>query len=287
MDRQFQDRQFQLAVGSVIGRDHRTIGKNNQDAAYWLVDEDVTIAAVCDGCGSCPHSEVGAQLLARLTVKTLAQTWQQAISGDWNALRHQLLTQLQTILSALDKDIKATLRDYFLCTILGVIATPRDTVLFALGDGVMIVNGQVLPFHATSGNAPPYLGYGILEWLDRAAGNEPMAHKWATMSQFQCCGHFSTAEIESVLIGSDGTLDLMGIANHPLPGKTDPVGDISQFWQDDRYFHNPDMVRRRLSLINREVTILDPQTGQLVKYPGLLPDDTTLIVLRKILPTGG
>jgi len=74
---------------------------------------------------------------------------------------------------------------------------------------------------------------------------------------------------------------LIQIADRPLPGKTELVGEVSQCWQNDRHFKNPDMVRRRLSLINKDITHLDPQTQHLVKHPGLLPDDTTLVAIRR------
>ncbi|MDO8622315.1 MAG: protein phosphatase 2C domain-containing protein, partial [bacterium] len=54
---------------------------------------------------------------------------------------------------------------------------------------------------------------------------------------------------------------------------------IDQFWTDDRYFRNPDMVRRRLTLVNREA--VRAENGMLARTPGLLPDDTTLVVIRR------
>jgi hypothetical protein len=59
------------------------------------------------------------------------------------------------------------------------------------------------------------------------------------------------------------------------------VGPLSQFWTDDRYFANPDALRRRLTLINRESVRADFESRRLVRTPGLLPDDTTVVVLRR------
>ena len=84
-----------------------------------------------------------------------------------------------------------------------------------------------------------------------------------------------------MLIGSDGVSDLIQVAEQALPGRSEMVGDLADFWQDDRYFRNPDQVRRRLALINREVTMLDKQAQHWVRQSGLLPDDTTLIVIRR------
>ncbi len=274
--------QFQLAAGSVIGREHVVSGKNNQDAARSLITENATIAVVCDGCGSRPHSEVGAKVVAQLTIATIADQISLVSLGDWDALRQQLLTSLRVVVATLGGDLEETVRDYFLCTIVGAVLTPTDTSLFSLGDGVILLNGNQTDLGTHANNAPPYLAYGILEELDAQDGNAAMAKKWAAISQFRCHHHIPTAEVESILIGSDGVADLIQVADRPLPGKPELVGEVSQFWQDDRYFKNPDMVRRRLSLINREVTLLDQQTQQLTKHPGLLPDDTTLVVIRRV-----
>ena len=44
-----------------VGRDHVRVGRNNQDGVFATRD----VVVVTDGCGSQPHSEVGAQLGAR------------------------------------------------------------------------------------------------------------------------------------------------------------------------------------------------------------------------------
>ena len=43
---------FQLAAGSIRGREHLRLERNNQDAYATLRNEQYAIAVVCDGCGS-------------------------------------------------------------------------------------------------------------------------------------------------------------------------------------------------------------------------------------------
>ena len=112
------------------------------------------------------------------------------------------------------------------------------------------------------GNAPPYLGYGLLPGAPFAAAELRLRPVQA----------LAAAEMRSLLVGSDGLSDLAGAAAEPLPGRDEPLGELAQFWTDDRYIHHPDMIRRRLAQANRRV----PGHG------GLLPDDTTLIVLRRV-----
>lgn len=265
--------QFELAGGSVIGREHLRVGKNNQDAYCWHVSEAGLIAVVCDGCGSGIHSEVGAKLGARMTVSALHRALYDDLNLKheevWQTIQQTLLAQLQSIVEPLGGDRVQAIYDYLLFTIAGVVLTPTITVTFALGDGVFVINDQVMQVGPFANNAPPYLGYGLLEM--------PMTQA----SQFKVLQVLPTDEVQSVLIGSDGVSDLMQAAEQSLPGRSETVGDIAQFWQDDRYFRNPDQVRRRLTLINREVTTFDKPSQQCVRQSGLLPDDTTLIVIRK------
>jgi len=66
-----------------------------------------------------------------------------------------------------------------------------------------------------------------------------------------------------------------------IPGRSEIVGPISQFWGEDRYFENPDGVRRRLALINNEHQTIDWRKQTIERTAGRLPDDTTLIVIRR------
>jgi hypothetical protein len=256
---------MELAGGSVIGQQHLRVGRNNQDAYFWTAVEDLAIAVVCDGCGSSAHSEVGAKLGAHMTVNTLQRLLK--TEGDlekpeiWQSLQQQLLTQLQTVAKPLGNDLAQTVQDYLLFTITGVVITPKKTAVFALGDGVIAINGQVMSLGPFANNAPPYLAYGLL----KKRVPEPL----------QVLQILPTESLQSLLIGSDGVGDLMQVAEQSLPGRSEKVGAIAQFWQDDRYFRNPDQVRRRLSLINREVMTTN------LRQSGLLPDDTTLIVIRR------
>lgn len=273
--------QFELAGGSVIGREHLRVGKNNQDAYFWQVVEEGIIAVVCDGCGSGTHSEVGAKLGARMIVETLRCFLKDDFCLEsetvWQTLQKLLLSHLQQIAEQLGGDRIQTVRDYLLFTIAGVVVTPATTAVFALGDGVVIVNNQVMRLGPFANNAPPYLGYGLLDRQSKAL-------------QLKALQVLPTEQLQSLLLGTDGVDDLMQVAKQSLPGKSEPVGDIAQFWQDDRCFRNPDQVRRRLALINRDVTTVIPQSQDqssqsssqpYLRQSGLLPDDTTLIVIRR------
>src|SRR5688500_2517928 len=55
---------FVAAAGSIVGRDHVRVHKNNQDGFAIAGHGEILVAAVTDGCGSSKFSEVGARLAA-------------------------------------------------------------------------------------------------------------------------------------------------------------------------------------------------------------------------------
>lgn len=260
----------EVAGGSITGRDHLLVGKNNQDAYYWVNSDEFAIAVVCDGCGSGAHSEVGAKIGAVLVVEAIAKALASGVVDDafWQQVQQNVLIQLQSLAKAMGSNLYRTVSNYFLFTIVGALVTPIEAFVFSIGDGVIIVNGKLMQIGPFPGNAPPYLAYDL---VNTSAESLP----------FQVHERLPIGQLESILIGTDGISDLIKIEACNLPGKEDKVGEINQFWQEDRYFKNTDMIRRHLSLINRHITKPDWQNQQVVREVGLLPDDTTLIVIRR------
>lgn len=260
---------FSIAAGSIVGRDHLLssellIGKNNQDAYAWATSsEGPIVGVVCDGSGSAPDSEVGAKLAARLLTDRLLHT------TCLPRARDDLLAHLRVLAHAMSGSFTENVNRYFLFTILGFIITPDETFIFSAGDGLFSVNGETRQIDPEEGNRPRYLAYRMLQMED--PGLESV--------DLEVVYRLPTAEVESLLIGTDGLSDFIAKEHTPLPGSTERLGPLSQFWEEERFFRNRDAIRRRLSLANsQKVTI---EEGQRVLHPGLLGDDTTLIVARR------
>lgn len=272
---------FEIAAGSVAGRNHQLAGKNSHDAFCCLFEEEAIIAVVSDGCGSGRHSEVGAKLGARLLAASIYENVKrlsQRISVDnfflyWERVRQDVLAQLRVLTNAMGGSFSENITDYFLFTIVGAIITPRVTFIFSLGDGFICVNGEITQIGPFPGNEPPYLAYGLT--------GSSVIDQHPELLQFQVYPTLPTKSLQSLLLGTDGVKDLVAAANRRMPGKNELFGPLSQFWEKDSYFKNPDMVRRRLALANRDVTSLDSGSFSLTKEPGLLPDDTTIVVIRR------
>ena len=247
---------FECASGSMIGRNHVLAGKNNQDAFRVVRQEQYIIAVVCDGCGSGKHSEVGAKLGTRMVIDAIADllNYDLAISDRefWKAVQTNLLQKLKDFVAISNGDMEFV-NDYLLFTIVGVLITSSETVTFSMGDGAIAVNGKLNQIPAYPDNAPPYLAYGLYR---------PDA------VSFEIRNRLPTSEVHSILIATDGIDDLIAVET------------IAQFWQEDSYFKNPDALRRKLVMLNREETKPDWQRRELVKRSGALSDDTTIVVLR-------
>ncbi|HVX23870.1 MAG TPA: protein phosphatase 2C domain-containing protein [Candidatus Saccharimonadales bacterium] len=257
---------FELAGGSTVGRDHRLVPKNCQDGWYVVRDEFSTIAIVTDGCGSSPHSEVGALAGARLLATALQVELRQTGVVNWIRVRRHLLATLDILAQQMGGHYRRTIEDYFLFTVVGAILTDTQATFFACGDGVVIINGQVQTLGPFANNSPPYVGYGLIaeQLSDPALGEQG----------FDVVCELPLPELEHFVIGCDGVIDLIKAADLRRPGSDQSVGDISQFWQEYRYFANPELVSRELRLVARDWPKREPE-------PGLLPDDTTLIIGRR------
>ncbi len=278
--------QFQIAGASVLGSRHLKIGKNNQDSYIWIRNPDYIIGIVSDGCSSGPHSEVGSNIIAPLFAQTLATYLSKphlSLSDEnyfrhdwlWYNVRQDVLARIRVLAQSMDENLIATICKYFLCTVVGCVITPTSTCIFGCGDGVFSLNGDIHMLGPFPGNKPPYLCYGI-------TGSE-VTNQNPSLLDIQRHIICPTDDVQSLLIGSDGVADLMNMADQHLPGREEIIGDISQFWTDDIYFLNPEWMRNVLTTINTEKRKPVWEERTIMKYQGLLPDDTTAIVLRNNL----
>lgn len=260
---------FELAAASVPGRDHLRAGRSCQDAfalwrgAGWLV------AVVADGCGSSPWSELGARLGARLLAHELGRRLEPAGGGPGEGAagsapdlgpalleeaRGAVLARLEGLVDALGATRVEAVRDHLLFTLVGAAVGPAVARTFSLGDGLLAVDGVARELGPFEGNQPPYLAYALLPAAAHGLAEEAL--------RFRLDPPLDARALGSLLLATDGALELH---------RREAAGALSRLWRDDRFFHNPDALRRHLWLAAR-----DSAAG-----PGLLADDTTVVVLRR------
>lgn len=284
---------FEIASGSVTGAQHVHDGRPNQDALCVLNTSTHTIVVVADGCSEGAHSEVGAHLGVRYATRAAQwsiDTFVTAPADDptppvseydgmkhvWAYIRDHVREGLAESLGRMgrfsDHDRRPMVNDLFLFTlVVGIIdRRPGGKASFAaIGDGFLAVNGAIVPYPKFPNNRPPYVAYLLV--------NSSIELK---LLEWQPLWTGPTREVHSFVIGTDGVDDFVEHQNAPMPGNPVPgrprlVGPLSQFWEEDRYFINPDMVRRKLILCNGGV---GPRSAR----SGLLRDDTTLVVGRRV-----
>lgn len=271
--------EYEVAFGTVTGRDHVHGLRNNQDALAVEERPEGIVAVVCDGCSSGAHSEVGAQLGARLIAAELAASLGHFNRSDlWypaERARLNVLVLLRLLAKAMAGSFSQIVNDYFLFTIVAAVIGKERTIVMGIGDGMYAVNGMVTTIGPFANNAPPYLAYSLT--------GSSLADQRSELLQFNLYETMPTDALNSLMIGTDGVGDIIRARDRTLPGRTELVGTLDQFWESDRYFsENPFLLSRRLNQINPSQPVVRVrEDGSTERFEGLLPDDTTLVVARR------
>ena len=258
---------FESAAGSVIGMRHLTAGRNNQDALRVTATSSATVAVVCDGCGSAARSEVGAWLGAELIASGIARRCHGARRFEKTVLEqveNELLDALRMMGARFGDDATRAVSESFLFTVIGAVVLAEETVIFAAGDGMFAINGEVVVIGPFAGNAPPYLGLALLE------------RRSVPGAGLNILRRVPTAEVESLVIGSDGVGELVD-GDRIVPD----LPSFADFWDDDVFFQNPDALRRRLAKLNQPRRDIDWERRRVRKTAAVLDDDTSLVVIRR------
>jgi hypothetical protein len=207
---------FRLYCGSVAGREHLRLGRNNQDAWAVRAGRDRIVAIVADGCSGARFSEVG----ARLGVEWLAARLMSDGEIAPEDVTRELARFLEKIAALVPVKPRDVIAELLLFGFLAFVIDPREALVFGMGDGVFEVNGERTVLDPGPENAPPYPAYLLLEQLPALA---PKTHL-----------RIATSELELLAIGTDGAA-LLG---------PELTGDAS--WPK-----NPQLLQRRMNVLAR------------------------------------
>ncbi len=269
---------FEAAGGTVAGRDHSRVGKNSHDAYAWADYRDLTVAVVCDGCGSSGHSEVGAKIGAKIALESILRHYRACPelfpyanmeNPALKLVKRSILTRIQSLAESMAGGFSENVSQYFLFTILAAVIDGKEkkAFIFGCGDGIFYVN-DVPTSIPSPNNAPAYLSYNL---VDTGRPSPDLGMLWM--------GDMDS--LKSLLIGTDGVQELARSFDKPIPGKEEKIGSISQFWEKDGFFKNPFSIGHRLALINRSVSKIDWEKKAMSEAHGPLRDDTTIVVIRR------
>ena len=289
---------FEYVGGSMVGKDHMSrngvlIGKPNQDA---ICDVHLyphhRVFVVCDGCGSTKFPEVGARIGALETCHVISgmlnvrpssfnekPTEMETISSFMNDVMRIVAQKIDTHARVMSdwKDPSSyleVLSDYFLFTIMGAILVDDIVIIFNIGDGYFVLNGDVIKREAGDDNAPAYLAYDLFP-DNMFANSSEIRMKNKVM--FEC---FPLADVDSLIISTDGFRDIISNVGKNYPGRNEKIVPPVEDLCGDDFFKNPMSLQRELSMMNGErITILE--NGDMKRHPGLLSDDTSLYMIRR------
>lgn len=278
--------QIQYGVGSVTGSRHRIDGINRQDFYKLIRTPDRFVFVMTDGMSLIDtgqeflptNSEYGAIFGANIISKATYDLSLQVRSREfdvyksrpfWDRLEEDVLAHMRTNALLFGGNFQETILKFFMFTTLGVIIAPNISVFFAIGDGNFFVNDERIHLGPFKDNRPPFLAH---RFVPPEINSAPV--------HFNVCKIIPTKDLKTFFVGTDGTDYIIDNEKMPLPGRKDLVGNINQFWKDDRFFANPAAVELRLRMIGDERQQIDWEKEKLVKFPGLLMDDTTLLTGR-------
>lgn len=226
---------FRFAAATIAGASHVQAGRNNQDAYALCFSPNGYAAVVCDGCGSQPRSEVGAQLGADLlAAQLIARAQKQELASAVREATDAVVEQLRTLAATFDAEREEWIESRMLFTVVGAVANRTHTAVFAFGDGVVAVNGEVTRLGPFEDNAPPYLSYRLLD-----AKIEP-----------SFVDVRATADVRGIALGTDGLAEL---------------GDLGQLVAEDAFFLNRDSLRRKLWQRRKAGDVSDDATAILIR----------------------
>src|SRR6266851_3553756 len=140
-----------LLQGIVPGRGHILDARNCQDAlssiTFEINSKSYVAGVVADGCGGGKHSEVGAQLAVQFIPREIRRLVKNGLSLE--PIPNHLFELVHFV------------NHHFLFTVLGFIVGPEQTLVFAAGDGIVIINDDI--HLRDQHNAPAYIGYHLID----------------------------------------------------------------------------------------------------------------------------
>ena len=127
---------WRVASASVTGTAHLKHETPCQDFSLCSITRNGLICAVSDGAGTASHADAGARIAVTHFVRSLSDVTElAAIDRDRIA---GFLGSLEKVLTREASENGATIGDYA-CTLLGVIASPTQTVCLQIGDGAIVI----------------------------------------------------------------------------------------------------------------------------------------------------
>ena len=242
-------------------------GHGSQDALAAASGKDYLAGIVCDGCAGATGTaglsmnEAGAHITAAIMINALRLGIRKADTPDdlLFAADRYLGSRLRSILKLLLPQTPSQSEEEHIAfnllaaTITGFVITPEFWTVFHYGDGICGVNGHIEALEASSGK---YYIASNIRWRNRRR------HVFSVYAQGE------TKDLHSLIIGSDGMMDLMDGPE---------LGDfltLSDRWEYERGICDTmDFTREFRVRVSRPFMKRSEMTGW---------DDRTAIIVRRL-----
>lgn len=213
-----------IATATAPGSAHVNPGRegkrNNQDVIVRREHARGSVVVLCDGCGSQPYSgtgaDIGANVIARVICDRLSTK-----QFSWATITDDVVAALRGSVAAFAADssvpaFEAAVQERFLFTAMVVVTIDHVVVVGAFGDGVVMIDDEVIELKAPIPEAPPYIGYLLI-----AEG----AYRTSKLKQhlaFKIVKTLDTRKLQrGLIVGTDGFKDLVREdMSHPALAET-------------------------------------------------------------------
>jgi hypothetical protein len=213
---------------------------------------ETKVVVLADGCGSQPHSEIGADIGCNLTASLIMEQLERG-ELDWAQLTQDLCEKLEPIIKMYDDgNFDEALVQRFLFTLIAVVVHEDVVQIASFGDGVVIADDNIIHIKPPVENTPPYVGYLFRK-------DSPYHGKGLSQHlQFRMVYNKPLRNIKkSLIIATDGLLAL-------------PLDEI----------HHPAFLKKANALqiwLNTHATER-AEDNQII--PGICSDDVTMVLIR-------
>ena len=149
-------------------RPHGPGSINNQDAVLATEKDGVFVSVICDGCGSMPHSEIGAQFGVKEISKAIFKEMKHCQNPEevnWELITEHVVEAIPKaarFYQSPGETLEKTIADGFLFTAVCMIIKNSTVVIAACGDGLIILDDEIHEIKPPIENTPPYLAYRII-----------------------------------------------------------------------------------------------------------------------------
>ena len=202
------DEKIHIAVGGAAGNDHKNPhgpgATNYQDSASLIFNGEIPIGAViCDGCGSMPHSEIGAQFASKRLAELISGDLADNGCVDLEKVCTQFIAMVEQaamLYKTGNEAIEKVIAEYFLFTVLLAYEQNGEIVIAGCGDGMYMADDEIFVIEPPLKNAPPYLSYRLIP--SQYCGQ-------ADILTIREIARIPISSVrKSVIIGSDGLIEL-------------------------------------------------------------------------------